>query len=282
MGGTRVKASMLDDVDLPSGVLWSIAVGSPWHPDVQHDGERVCATASIGKTLLLLTVAEQVSTGRLDPTQPLTRLAAEPVADSGLWQHLQTEDLSLHDTCVLVGSVSDNLATNVLVDLVGLDAVARTARTLGLTDTALWDVVRNDRGPQHPPALSTGNALELHRVCSELAEPRTFAPEVTARVTGWLTLDTDTSMVAGAFGLDPLAHVDEDRGFALWHKTGTNVGVRCDVGVVTYASRQVAWAVLANWQVTDPVDPIRDDVLSTMQEIGRAIRRELEGPESCV
>ena len=272
---------MLDDVDLPSGVLWSIAVGSPWHPDVQHDGERVCATASIGKTLLLLTVAEQVSTGRLDPTQPLTRLAAEPVADSGLWQHLQTEDLSLHDTCVLVGSVSDNLATNVLVDLVGLDAVARTARTLGLTDTALWDVVRNDRGPQHPPALSTGNALELHRVCSELAEPRTFAPEVTARVTGWLTLDTDTSMVAGAFGLDPLAHADGDRGFALWHKTGTNVGVRCDVGAVTYASRHVAWAVLANWQVTDAADPIRDDVLSAMRQIGRAIRHELEGPTSC-
>jgi beta-lactamase class A len=42
------------------------------------------------------------------------------VEDSGLWYLLDQRDLSVHDLCVLVGAVSDNLATNALVRLVGL------------------------------------------------------------------------------------------------------------------------------------------------------------------
>ena len=270
-------------LELPSQVTWSVAVGEPWQQPLglQHTPDVACATASIGKTLLLVSIADLVVSGGLDPRRPVSRTTAEPVADSGLWQHLGTDTLTVDDACVLVGSVSDNLATNVLIEVVGLDRVRQTAEQLGLSTTRLLDLVRDSRGPEHPPALSVGTALELHRLCSELAAPRTFSVEVAQRVRSWLALGTDLSMVAGAFGLDPLAHTQGDRGFSLWHKTGTNVGVRCDIGAVSCGARQLSWAVLANWEPEDDSDRTRDAVLSAMGQIGLRVRRALEADDSC-
>ena len=49
---------------------------------------------------------------------------------------------------------------------------------------------------------------------------------------GWLSLNADLSMVASAFGLDPLAHRSADHGLLLVNKTGTDGGVRSEVGVL--------------------------------------------------
>ncbi len=72
------------------------------------------------------------------------------VADSGLWQHLRVEDLSVDDLCVLIASVSDNVATNVVLNKVGLPALRTLAESLGLVHTALLDYVRDHRGPDNP------------------------------------------------------------------------------------------------------------------------------------
>ena len=99
-----------------------------------------------------------------------------------------------------------------------------------------------------------------------LDEARDISVNAAGQVRGWLSTNTDLSMVASAFGLDPLAHTAEDRGVTLWNKTGTNDGVRCDVGVVRRASSSVTYAVLANWSPQGPSDPIRDEVLAAMQQ----------------
>ena len=153
--------------------------------------------ASVGKVLLLIEVART-----LDLAEPLTRTREDAVADSGLWQHLAVDTLPAGDLAALVGAVSDNLATNVLLRRVGLDAVRRTAGELGLEHTALHDRVRDARTAAHPPALSTATASELSLLFTRLDE----------RVLGWLALDADLSMVAGGLGLDPLAHVEPERG----------------------------------------------------------------------
>jgi beta-lactamase class A len=91
-------------------------------------------------------------------------------------------------------------------------------------------------------------------------------------VLDWIGLNTDLSMVAAAFGLDPLAHLDEDRGVLLRNKTGTISTARVDVGVVTLPSRRLAWAVLANWDADAPPD-VRDRVLAVMRSVGAWMAR---------
>jgi beta-lactamase class A len=220
-------------------------------------------TASVGKVLLLIEVARLIADNRLDPATTATRLPADAVADSGIWQHLQQQSLSVLDLAVLVGAVSDNLATNVLLRLSGVQEIKAVAERLDLEVTRLNDRVRDVRGPEDPPTLSTGSAAELAGLFGRLHRGEVFGPAVGTRVLDWLNLDTDTSMVAGAFGLDPLAHSAPDRGRWLAHKTGTDLGVRADVGLLCGPQRSVAYAVLAEFD-----DHLRGEVLADMRAWG--------------
>lgn len=224
-------------------------------------------TASVGKVLLLIAVSRLVQQGRLDLAMAVPQLPADAVADSGLWQYLHTRSFSVADLAVLVGAVSDNLATNALLRVVDLPSVHAVAEMLELRSTRLQDRVRDIRRPDHPPTLSTGTAVELAGLLGRLHRGECFGPEASTRVLGWLNLDTDTSMVAGAFGLDPLAHAEPDRGRWLTHKTGTDTGIRAEVGVLSGPLLSVAYAVLAEFD-----DALRDEVLAAMRDWGLRIR----------
>ena len=258
----------LDGVD---GVAWSAAVADAAtgrllavrHPDV------VLPTASIGKLLLLHEAAARMVDGRLDPEARLARTDDDAVADSGLWQHLRLSALPAEDLALLVASVSDNLAANVLLRHIGLDAVAEVPGRLGVPTVRLLDRVRDVRTSDDPPHLSQGSALDLVRLAGMLAADD--APEW-ALLRQWLSTGVDLSMVAAGLGLDPLAHVDGDRGLRVINKTGTDAGVRADVGIVGAGRRVVAYAVLASWTPQGPGDPARDDVLGAMREVGRRLR----------
>jgi len=268
--------------NLPSGVLWSVLVthAERTTPLLEVDADRVCSTASIGKVLLLIATAELIESGALGADALLSRSVVTPVADSGLWQHLDVDSLSVNDLCTIVGATSDNLATNVLISAVGLRQVSDTGRRLGLRRTALHDIVRDHRLPEHPQSLSSGSARDLVRLCRVLHDSSEISPGVCSKVTGWMSTNTDLSMVASAFGLDPLAHVDVDRGVRLWNKTGTNDGVRCDMGVVEVGDEAVTYAVLANWTPRESNDTTRDVVLAAMRGIGTLIRESLTNAQT--
>ena len=219
-----------------------------------HDAAVVLPTASVGKVLLLVETARQVEAGELDPAQPLPRLAEDAVQDSGIWQLLAADRLCVDDLAHLVGIVSDNLATNVLLRRVGLDRVQRTADHLGLRHTRLNDRVRDQRGPGDPWTLSEGSASEWVDLLTRLDADAVVNTGVSRRVRSWLRAGADLSMVAQPLGLDPLAHADGDRGMRLWHKTGTDDGTRADVGLLSGPDGTVAYAAIARW---DPAGPDR-------------------------
>ena len=210
-------------------------------------------TASVGKVLLLVETARLIAAGELSPEEPLTRSVDLWVGDSGLWHTLSVETLPLIDVAALVGAVSDNLATNVLLQRVGLAEVAARATSLGLRATALHDRVRDVRGTDHPPTLATGTAGELSDLMSRLSNGTAVGPEADRLVRQWLSANVDQSMVGSALveqgGLDPIAHHSSlDLPTAFWNKTGTDAGVRADVGAVTIGERTVSWAAIANWE----------------------------------
>jgi len=252
---------------LPPGIEWGVCVRDAATGEVlaAADPERVLPAASIGKLLLLIEVAQS-----LDPDEPLTRTPGDAVGDSGLWQHLAVDTLSAGDLAALVGAVSDNLATNVLLRRIGLATVQETTHALGLHDTALHDRVRDERGPEHPPALSTATAAELSALFAALATNGVPAAE---RVLAWLAAGADLSLVAAGLGLDPLAHAAPDRGLRLRHKTGTDSGVRADAGLLDGPQRSLAYAVLARFD-----DARRDEVLAVMRALGSAMQERCQTP----
>lgn len=269
--GYVLEDTLLDDASC--GLRWSAEVidAASGESLGSMNAQRVLSTASIGKVLLLLAVAQRFDEGTLPPHTRLRR-GDERVADSGLWQYLDAPTLTVADACRLVGAVSDNLATNVLIDAVGLAAVAEVAASLGLRDTMLCDRVRDERTRADAPTLSQGSAHELAGLAAAIHRGDAVGPDASSLVRGWLRLGTDLSMVAGAFGLDPLAHTEPDRGARLWNKTGTDRTVRGDVGVVETQIGAVAYAVLAEW---DGTDAPRDAILAAMRDVGGVISRYL-------
>lgn len=256
-------------------VRWSVLVRAldqdgdeDWISEQPHD---VLRTASVGKLVLLSLLAERIRSGRQDPAERISWEDHELVRDSGLWHALDQRDLSVLDACRLVGAVSDNLATNVLLRQVGLDAVRAHGASLDLPPMELLDRIRGEgRDPSLPgvaPTLSRASADSLVRYLQLLHQGR-----IDPMVSDWLVLGTDLSMVAAAFGLDPLAHAEPDRDVLLVNKTGTDATIRADVGLVTGSGRTVAYAAVANW--SHEADP-RDEVLSRMREIGAVIRERL-------
>ncbi len=261
-----------------SGVSWSISLRDADSGAViqQESADRVLRTASIGKVLLLFRIAELLERGSLGPDELVTRLPEDVVADSGIWQYLSADAMTVQDLCELIGMASDNLATNVLLRLVGTAGVASTASRRGMKLTALHDRVRDIRGPQYPPTLSSGTAEELAHLMSGLHRGARSGDAVTGRVRGWLSKGLDLSQVAAGWGLDPLAHSAPDRGLQLFHKTGTDSGVRADVGVLSGPARNIAYAVIANWDEGREPEQ-RDRVLARQRDIGTIIAAHARG-----
>jgi beta-lactamase class A len=270
-----LQRSIDDVVATTVDIDWSICIRDVAGREVAgHNADRSMKTASIGKILLLVEVARQCAEGDLTGT---TLLGPDPelrVADSGIWQHLHVEELAVHDLCVLIASVSDNLATNALLKHVGLQRLRDLAEALGLEKTALFDYVRDHRGPDDPETLSTGSASELSLVMSQLSRNELVSVTVSEQVNAWLATNVDLSMVASVFGLDPLAHSPSDRNFIIRNKTGADSGVGADVGMIGRNAVWFNYAVIANWNASDP--DLRDSALSGMRAIGTILRTTIE------
>ncbi|AWB88181.1 serine hydrolase [Salinibacterium hongtaonis] len=253
--GARVSATVLD---LVTGL-----------PLLAIDDRVALPTASVGKVLLLVETAARITTR--DPSIPtiLDKTPADAIADSGLWHRMQVPTLPLGDMGLLIGAASDNVATNVLLRHIGIEAVRMRAESLGLTRTALLDRVRTTRGPDDAPQLSVGSTAELAWLFYALARGQVVDSVTSQRVLDWLSLNADLSMVASAFGLDPLAHRASSHGLQLINKTGTDEGVRSDVGLLQGRRAGVSYAVTVEFTDSSLHDRLR--VLDAMRVVGRDI-----------
>lgn len=251
-GGAQVSANV---VDLQSGAtLLSI------------DDRIVLPTAGVGKVLLLIEVSARITARDATGYGILDKTLTDSAGAAGIWQHLQAPALPVADLASLVGATNDNLATNVLLRQVGLDSVRARTESFGLARTALLDLVRDSRGPDDAPQLSVGSTAELAWLFSALYRGHIVDDVTSQRVLGWMSLHSDLSMVASAFGLDPLSHRSIDHGIQLVNKTGVDAGVRSEVGILRGARTGVAYAVTV--QFADSSLQTRLRVLDAMRTIG--------------
>ncbi len=266
-----------------SATSWSIVVQDARSGEVlwQHDPHVLLRTASVAKVFVLVELADAILAGRLSESVLLDRRRVAPVGDSGLWQHLEVTELPAGDVARLVGTLSDNWATNVLIERLGLDSIQRRARETATRGSMLHDLVRDER--TDATTLSLGCASDWATLFAGLVSGTLVSSGVSELVGGWLSTSADLSMVASAFGLDPLSHVQPTHGLRLWSKTGTDEGVRAEVGALLVGDQRLAYAVICNWthdaedahdaeHTQDPEEP-RQAVMAAMREIGEEILR---------
>jgi len=233
---------------------------------VSIDDRVALPIGDVGRILLLIEVSARISSDSASGLELLERSTVEAIDGPGLWRRLRVPSLPVTDLAALVGATGDALATNVLLQRVGLDAVRARTDSLGLRRTALLDRVRMQRGPDDAPQLAVGSAAELTWLLTALSRGQVVDAPTSRRVLGWLAGGSDQSMVASAFGLDPMDHALADHGIRLANTTGSDAGVRSDIGVLTGPRAAVAYAVSV--QFADTSLTTRLAVLEAMRVVG--------------
>jgi beta-lactamase class A len=106
---------------------------------VALEADAVVQTASVIKLTILFEALEQVRAGKAHWDDKITLQPGDAVSGSGLLLFLDTpQTLTLKDILTLMIVMSDNTATNLAMDKIGLDAVNARIAWMGLKDTHLY------------------------------------------------------------------------------------------------------------------------------------------------
>lgn len=225
-------AAYVDDrataVDGRLGVL----LGRPRGPTLDdfealaiHGADRPYASASVVK-LVVLYALYRTHDGDLDALDERSTIAPENrVGGAGLLHLLDGPELSLRDLARAMVAVSDNAATNELVDRVGMDAVDDVVVDLGLEHSRLGRkmmTIRGDSDEAGADPVNTTSPWDCARLFADLLHGDRLSERAREEQLGLLRNQKDVSLF-------PRYH---SRGADLAHKTGRLPDAALDTGLV--------------------------------------------------
>jgi beta-lactamase class A len=143
---------------------------------VAYGDETPVVAASVFKVLVALEFFRQVHAGRLVATDRVRLWPGEGTpGPTGFSTFADEIEVSLRDLSRMMLVVSDNAATDVLLDRVGVDAVNATAKALGLVDTVVAGTLR-----ELLDSVGTDLGFPSWRALQETADDPQTSPEVGA------------------------------------------------------------------------------------------------------
>jgi beta-lactamase class A len=231
-------------------VVWG-AGGDAW---ALHHPDEPFPAASVIKVPILLALGADVEAGRLRWDEVAPSDSGDTAAGGGVVQFLSPLAYTVRDLATLMIIVSDNRATNRLIDLVGLDRINAYLSRAGCRSTVLarrmMDFAARAEGRENitTPADTAGLFRRLLR--GDLAAPATTAvlmemlraQQIRDRLPAWLPHDA-----------------------AAAHKTGNFPGAMNDAGILFLRTGPVVASVFTCDLAADAEGRL------AIQEIGRAI-----------
>jgi serine-type D-Ala-D-Ala carboxypeptidase (penicillin-binding protein 5/6) len=202
---------------------------------------EVQATASLIKFPIMVAAYHQVELGKLSLDKLITLRKDDMVQGSGILTSHFSEGtiLSLRDAIRLMIAYSDNTATNLVLEEVGLETTNAILSELGFVDTRIHAKVyrRNTSiAPERSQRYGLGSttAQEMVRLC-ELLESGELA-----------TSGNTKAMLEHLYACEDRSKARRflPSGTKLAHKTGSVDRVRCDSGILATGQGPVAYCVL--------------------------------------
>jgi beta-lactamase class A len=189
-----------------------------------YNADRLYRAASTVKIPLMIEIYRQIERGERALTDEYVVNDADRANGSGVMLHLHAgARLNLHDLIYLMISISDNTATNVLIDYAGMDAVNATMRELGMARSTLGRKMRG-RPAQGDEQENWASPSEYITVLQSIIEHRAASPESCDQMVAMLEKQTNTRRIS--------RYLPEGKGIRWGTKTGSVTGVTNDVGFV--------------------------------------------------
>jgi beta-lactamase class A len=137
IGGFQGKVSLYAK-NLESGTSYGLAANEP------------VRTASTIKLAIMVECFAEAAEGKLRFTESIKIPADEKVSGSGIVQDLSVSELPVVDLIDLMIVLSDNTATNLILNRIGGNAVNARMASLGLTQTRVMRKILGDRQDLKP------------------------------------------------------------------------------------------------------------------------------------
>jgi beta-lactamase class A len=220
---------------------------------VAVDADVPVVAASVIKLTLLVEAMEQVKAGRLRLSDRVTMGKRDIVPGAGILQFFDAPlTLTFKDVLTVMLIESDNTATNLAIDQVGLKAVNERSAALGLKDTYFYKKLgRPSKAPMPPdqPKFGLGKttAREMTQVLESIVRCQLGAPKLCDLMVDMLVHQKWRNSIPHYLG------ADSSKPAFIANKTGAMEQVRNDVGVVyskagpilisafTYENEDTSW-----------------------------------------
>ena len=206
-----------------------------------YRGDEPMPTASLIKFPILIEVYQQASEGRVDLQQKVTLREEDKVPGSGiLSEHFSAgTELTLYDVVRLMIAFSDNTATNLVIDRIGLPATSQRMAAFDCPNTQLHaKVFRRDTSiaPDRSRQFGLGSttANEMIRLWEKLSAGTLVNADASQRMLEHLYTCDDRSKIARFLPAS----------VRVAHKTGAVAQSRCDAGLVDAPAGAIAICVL--------------------------------------
>lgn len=233
-------------------------------------GDEPFPTASVIKVPILVEVFHQVEEGNLALDDPLTLLAIDQKPGSGVLRFLSTpHQLTVRDAAFLMIAMSDNTATNLLLDKVGIRAVNTRMDTLGFPTTALFaEVFGRDATSIAPDSsaiwgLGVTTPLEMARLLGTLYRGEAVSPEASEEMVEMLGRQF--------YGIEQIPrHLPPGTDVA--HKNGSVNAARHDCGIVYAGAPDYVLCVFTkenedtSWRLDNEAHALIADLARIVQE----------------
>lgn len=244
--------------------------------ELSYQPDAVFPTASTFKVPLLYALYRLAEAGEIDLQHRMVIEAHHRVPGSGVLQDLDPGIApTIRDLAVLMTTVSDNLATDLLYDLVGRERLAAELARLDLTQTSIpfgcrgifchatgldpddagttYDALRDalKNGPRNMGSIAyaadarndTSSPADMVAMLAAIESGDGISATSREAMIDILKRQKYNTMI-------PL-HLPEETDVA--HKTGSLRGIRCDVGIVYAPTGPYAIALMAK-ELTDEVE----------------------------
>jgi beta-lactamase class A len=215
------------------GTLGMAAVDLRSGEPYAYNADRIFPTASVIKLPVLITLMQQCEAGEASLDELLMLRRGDRIGGSGVLQHLSPGlTMPVRDWAFLMMNVSDNLATNVLIDHVGLANVQSWLADAGYLEVQLHRKIDFGALAQDQKDLGTATPRDLTRMMAAVLNRELVSPVACDEMMRMMD-KVGADRVGRYLPFDPFSEDEpETEKLHLAGKTGSLAGTRVQTAAV--------------------------------------------------
>jgi beta-lactamase class A len=224
---------------------------------IEFNSSLVYQSASLIKLPILIEALRQIEAGMLQKDRLVTIEESDKIGDTGVLQAMKVTQLPVQDLLSLMIIVSDNSATNIMIDLIGKSSINETISRIGMKNSILQRKML-DFGAIQSGHDNFASAADIALCLKEAVAGETLNKQ---------SRNTFHSFLLQQQFKDKLPVFMDETLLKIGNKTGELLGVEHDCGIITYGKKQAFIVIL--------IDGLSEaeSGKSTIRQIGKHINR---------